>query len=115
MYCASSSGCTGSPRDAPRWGYGVSAKEAGIAVLPDQSEELLDRGNIRRGLVTVPLHVLTHPEDPPPAHGAHVASLGDGNLNFLPRSATEGVAHLKDLDTLTREPEREVNLLAEVV
>jgi hypothetical protein len=45
-----------------------SAKEAAIAIFVNQGNKFLDRGGDWDGLVAVPLHVLTEPEDPPTAH-----------------------------------------------
>src|SRR6516165_582218 len=123
MYCASSGGCMGSSwvtrlrpvRDSPQRYQAGSSKEAGIPVLPNQGDELLDRGNVRGGLVAVPLHVLAQPENAPPAHRAYVGRLGNGKLDSLTGCPTARLAHLKDLDALTRDPIREVGLLTKVV
>ena len=93
----------------------ASSKEAGIPVLPNQGDELLDRGDVGGRLVAVPLHILTQPENAPAAHRAYVGRLGNGKLDSLARGATARAPQLEDLDALTRYPIREVNLLTAVV
>src|SRR6516164_212715 len=125
-YCASSAASTGSPcqwvsrgevtcasRPAGCAGH-PSSKEAGIPVLPDQSDELLDRGNVRSRPVTVPFHVLTQPEDPPAAHRTYVGRLGDRNLDSLSGSTAESLPHLENLHALTGETKCEIDLLTKV-
>src|SRR6516162_8363390 len=119
MYCASSGGSMDSPwvwrPPAVRASRGrcqvASSKEAGIPVFPNQGNELLDRGDVRSRLVAVPLHILTQPENTPPAHRAYVGRLGKGKLDSLGRGAIARAPHLEDLDALTRYPIREVDLL----
>src|ERR1700747_766605 len=81
MYCASSPGDIGAEAPALErgtiphaafWGAG-SSKEAGVPVLADQRDELIDGRNVGCGLVAVPLHVVAEPEDPPAAHSADVS------------------------------------------
>jgi hypothetical protein len=91
-----------------------SSKEAGIPVLPDESDELLDRGNVRSGPVTVPFHVLTQPEHAPAPHRTHVGSLRDRDLDSLSGSTTEGRPHLENLHALTRDAKCEIDLLTKV-
>src|SRR4029077_7502569 len=84
-----------------RWLGVGSAEEAGISVLVNQGDKLLDGGNVWHRLVTVPLHVLTEPEDSPATRRADEGRLCDRNLNILARSAAVSLPHLKDLHALT--------------
>src|SRR5262249_35421928 len=94
MYCASSAGniSRGVPiaervtmphPEVLRVFAAHSSKEAGVPVLVHQRDELIDGGDIGRGLIAVPLHVLTHPEDSPPTHRANIGGFGNRDLDAL--------------------------------
>src|SRR4029077_16279344 len=92
-----------------------SSKEAGIPVLAHKGDELIHGGNVWRGLVAVPLHVVPEPEDAPATHGAYVGSFGNRNLDVLAGRATECLPHFEYLHALTGDPERKVDLLSQMV
>src|SRR5579872_7140741 len=88
-------------RTRARW---ASAEETAVAVLVDEGDEFIDRGDFRHRVVAVPLQVAALPEDTPRPPCLHVRGLGDRALAILARCPFPEGANFEDLDTLARDP-----------
>ena len=73
----------------------VSPEEARISILLNQRDEFLNRRYLRGGLVTVPLKVLTQPEDSPAVPCTHVRGLRKWVLAFLASGPAPDRPHLE--------------------
>jgi hypothetical protein len=83
-------------------------KEAGVAILIDQGHEILDRPDLVRGFIAMPLEIAALPEDSPHVPAADVRRLGYRRLMTLVGEAAPHRTDFEDLDALPRYPETEV-------
>lgn len=84
--------------------------EAGMFVLINEFEELVDAPGIRRGCIAMPFEICSHPEDAPQVAGFDIGGFGNGMLQHLAGCAPPARANFEYLHALPGNPETDIQL-----